>query len=160
MKTAIIFYSYTGITRDMAGKVQAACGGDLIEVKTRQNYSSLTAYTLGCLRARSGESDPIDPGSIDITGYDLIVIGTPVWAWKPTPAINAAIRALRGYEGKPAVIFATCGSGAGDTLAVMRKVLEEKGVHVQGEAVLTRKDCADPRKVTVLIDLVKQAMVP
>ena len=160
MKTGTIFHSYTGITRGIAEQIQATCGGDLIEVKPRTNYTTLTAYTIGCLRARRGEGDPIDPGSLEVTGYDLIVIGTPVWAWKPTPVINAALRALQGCEGKPAVIFATCGSGAGDTLAVMRKVLEEKGVHVQGEAVLTRKDCADPRKVTVLIDLVKQAMVP
>jgi hypothetical protein len=157
MKRGIIFYSYSGITRGIAVKVQAACGGDLIEVRTRQNYSSLTAYTLGCLRARSGESDPIDPGSIEVTGYDLIVIGTPVWAWKPAPAVNAAIGALQGCEGKPAVIFATCGAQAGDTLAVMRKALEGKGVRVRGEAVLSRRDVGDPQKVNALIDLVKRA---
>ncbi len=156
MKTGIIFYSYSGITRDIAGKIQDACGGDLIEVKTRQNYNRLTAYTIGCLRARSGESDPIDPGSLDVTGYDLIVLGTPVWAWKPAPAVNAAIGALRGCEGKPAVIFATCGGQAGDTLAVMRRALEGKGVWVQGGAILTRREIGDQQKVSTLIDLVKR----
>jgi NAD(P)H-dependent FMN reductase len=157
MKTGIIFHSYTGITRGIAEEIQAACRGDLIEVRPQQDYSKLTAYTLGCLRARSGESDPIDPGSIEVTGYDLIVIGTPVWAWKPTPAINAAIGALQGCEGKPAVIFATCGSQAGDTLAAMRKALKGRGVHVRGEAVLTRRDCSDPEKVNALIEQVRQA---
>ncbi|NTW93023.1 MAG: ArsR family transcriptional regulator [Methanoregulaceae archaeon] len=160
MKTAIIFHSYTGITRGIAEEIQAGCRGDLIEVKPRQDYTKLTAYTIGCLRARRGEGDPTDPRSIDVSPYDLIVIGTPVWAWKPTPVTNAAIRALRGCEGKPAVIFATCGGQAGDTLDVMRKELEAKGVCVQGESALTRKDCADPQKVAALIDLVKQAMVP
>jgi flavorubredoxin len=101
--------------------------------------------------------DPIDPYSIDVSPYDLIVIGTPVWAWKPTPVINTAIRALQGCEGKPAVIFATCGSGAGDTLAAMRTMLEEQGVRVQRGTVLTRKDCADPRKVAALIEQIRQA---
>jgi NAD(P)H-dependent FMN reductase len=157
MKTGIIFHSYTGITRGIAEEIQAACGGDLIEVKPRKDYTTLTAYTVGCLRARRGEVDPIDPYSIDVSPYDLIVIGTPVWAWKPTPVINTAIRALQGCEGKPAVIFATCGSGAGDTLAAMRTMLEEQGVRVQRGTVLTRKDCADPRKVAALIEQIRQA---
>jgi flavodoxin len=159
MTTAIIFHSYTGITRGIAKKIQAACDGDLIEVKPRQNYTKLTAYTLGSLRARSEESDPIEPNSIEVAGHDLIVIGTPVWAWKPTPAVNGAIRALKGCEGKPAVIFATCDAQAGDTLVTMRKALEKKGVHVQSEAVLTRRDCGDPQKVNALIELVKGALV-
>ena len=158
MKTCIIFHSYTGITRGIARKIQAACGGDLIEVKPRQKYHKLTAYTIGSIRARSEEKDPIDPDSIDVTAYDLIVIGTPVWAWKPTPATNAAISVLKGCEGKRAVIFATCGAQAGDTLAVIRQVLEGKGVIVNGEAVLTRKDCNDSQKVNALIDLVKNAV--
>jgi flavodoxin len=128
MKTCIIFHSYTGITRGIARKIQASCGGDLVEVKPRQKYNKLTAYTLGSMRARREEKDPIEPDSLDVAAYDLIVIGTPVWAWKPTPAINTAVSVLKGCEGKRAVIFATCGAQAGDTLAVIRKALEGKGV--------------------------------
>ena len=42
------------------------------------------------------ECDPIEPAAIDVSGSDLIVIGTPVWAFKATPAINGAIAALIG----------------------------------------------------------------
>jgi hypothetical protein len=47
---------------------------------------------------------------------------------------------------------------AEDTLAVIRKALEGKGVSVHDEAVLTRKDCSDSQKVNALIDLMKNAM--
>ena len=109
MKTSIIYHSYSGITRGVAEQIQKACGGDLIEVKLKKNYSSLTAYSLGCYRARKEECDPIEPETIDVSASDIIVIGTPVWAFKATPAINAAIAALKGCDGKKAVIFATCG---------------------------------------------------
>jgi hypothetical protein len=46
------------------------------------------------------ELDPIEPETIDVSVSDLVVIGTPVWAFKATPAINAAIAALKGCDGK------------------------------------------------------------
>jgi flavodoxin len=160
MKTSIIYYSYSGITRGIAEKIQKACGGDLIEVKSKEHYSKLTAYTLGSYRAMKMECDPIEPETIDVSPSDLIVIGTPVWAFKATPAINAAIAALKGCNGKKAVIFATCGGSAKDTLPIMKKALEAKGVTVVGQFVLTQKEVEDEQKTKVLIDSINAANKP
>jgi flavodoxin len=160
MKTSIIYYSYSGITRGIAEKIQKACGGDLIEVKSKEHYSKLTAYTLGAYRAMKEECDPIEPETIDVSLSDLIVIGTPVWAFKATPAINAAIAAMKGCNGKKAVIFATCGSSAKDTLPIMKKALEAKGVTVIGQIVLTQKDIGDEQKIKVLIESISMANKP
>lgn len=157
MKICIIFHSYTGITRGIAERIKDVAAGDLIEVKPRKPYTTLTAYSLGCLRARAEEAEPIEPASIDVAPYDLIVIGTPVWAWKATPAINAAINALQNCHGKKAIIFATCGSQAGETLGILKRALERKQVAVIGESVLTRKDVADDQKIAGLIHLVTTA---
>ena len=160
MKPSIIYYSYSGVTRGIAEKIQKACGGDLIEVKLKQNYSSITAYTRGCYRAIMEECDPVEPETIDVSSSDLLVIGTPVWAYKATPAINAAIAALKGCDGKKAVIFATCGSSANDTLPILKKALGAKGVAVVGEFVLTRKEIGEGHKVNILIESVNQAKNP
>jgi flavodoxin len=152
MKTSIIYYSYSGNTRGIAEEIEKACGGDLVEVKSKEHYSKLTAYTKGVYRAMKGECDPIEPEIIDVSASDLIVIGTPVWAYKATPAINAAIDALKGCEGKKAVIFATCGSSAKDTLPTLKKALEIKGVTVLGEYLFTQKEIGDQQKIKVLID--------
>ncbi len=98
------------------------------------------------------ESDAITPESIDVSASDLVVIGTPVWAFKATPAINGAIASLRGCNGKKAVIFATCGSSAKDTLPILKKALEGKGVIVVGQFVFNRKEIEDGQKIKVLID--------
>jgi flavodoxin len=159
MKTCIIFHSYTGITRGVAEKVKAACDGELIEVQPRQAYSKLTAYTTGCLRARRNEADPIDPEIIDAGFCDVIVLGTPVWAFKPTPAINGAISALQNCEGKIAVIFATCGGQAGDTTTEIKKALEAKGVKVVAEFTFNKTDVTDEKKIAKLVSAVKSAGV-
>jgi flavodoxin len=160
MKTSIIYYSYSGITRGIAEKIQKTCGGELIEVTSKEHYSKLTAYTLGSYRAMKMECDPIEPETIDVSPSDLIVIGTPVWAFKATPAINAAIAALKGCNGKKAVIFATCGGSAKDTLPIMKKALEAKGVTVVGQFVLTQKEVEDEQKTKVLIDSINAANKP
>ena len=103
------------------------------------------------------ECDPIEPETIDVSASDLVVIGTPVWAFKATPAINAAIAVLKGCDGKKAVIFATCGSSAKDTLSILKKALEAKGVTVVGQFVLTRKEIGEEQKVNALIDSVNEA---
>ncbi|OPX68189.1 MAG: flavodoxin [Methanoregulaceae archaeon PtaB.Bin108] len=157
MELCIIYHSYSGITRKMAVKIRDSCGGDLIEVVPLQKYNTLTAYTVGCMRARNQECDPITPDAIDVSHYDLIVLGTPVWMYKPTPAANAAVAALSGCSGKKAVVFATCGGKPGDTIPLLKKALVEKGIDVVGDIVFTKADVDNPEKIQKLLSLVSSA---
>ncbi len=157
MTITTIYYSYSGVTRGVAEKIQSACGGDLVEVKTKKPYSKLTAYTTGCYRAKKGEADAIDPASIDVAASDVIVIGTPVWMLRATPAINGAVEALAGCEGKTAVLFATCGGAAKDTLPHLAEALAAKGVRVAGEFVFDKDDVQDQEKIDALIAAITSA---
>ena len=157
MKTSIIYNSYSGNTRGVAEKVHAACGGELIEVISKEYSSKLTAYTIGCYRAMKGMSDPIEPKTIDVAADDVIVIGTPVWAGRATPAINAAVAALDGCKGKKAVIFATCGGKERETLPLLKKALEERGVTVAGEFVFDKTGMKDPERINAMISAIKTA---
>ncbi|MDE4908174.1 ArsR family transcriptional regulator [Methanogenium marinum] len=158
MTIKTIFYSYTGVTRDIAEKVKSECGGELIEVRAVNPYTKFTAYAKGCLRAIMGEPDAVEPSTIDVSASDIIVIGTPVWAFRAAPPVNGAVQALTGCEGKTAVIFATCGAEAKDTLLHLAETLEAKGVHVAEQVVLDRDDVLDKEKVGVLIAAVKSAV--
>lgn len=160
MKTSIIYHSYSGNTRSVAEKVHAACGGDLVEVKLTSDYSRLAAYTLGCYRAMKSMCDPIEQKAIDVAAADIIVIGTPVWAGKATPAVNAGVAALQGCKGKKAVIFATCGKDGGETLPIIKNALEEKGVKVTGEFVFDRAGLKDPDRINAMISAIKTAGSP
>jgi flavodoxin len=157
MKNCIIYNSYSGNTRSVAEHVHAACGGRLVEVTSKEYSSRLTAYTIGCYRAMKGICDPIDPAAIDVSSDDLIVIGTPVWAGRATPAINAAVAALEGCWGKPAVIFATCGGKEGDTLTFLKKALEAKGMIAAGEFVFDKEGLKDPARLNAIISSIKIA---
>lgn len=156
MKTRIIYHSHSGNTRNMAERVQASCGGELTEVKLTEGHSSPVAYFLGVFRSMKKEYDPIEPATIDVSGSDCVVIGTPVWTRKATPAIAAAVEALEGCQGKKAVLFATCGSAAGDTLPALARALEAKGMTVTGQFVFTRHDLRDEAMMKALAECVEQ----
>lgn len=157
MKTSIIYNSYSGVTRGIAEKIQKACGGDLVEVKSKDYSSRLTAYTIGCYRAMKGLIDTIEPETIDVSSDDLIVIGTPVWAGRATPAINAAVAALKGCNGKKAVIFATCGGKERETLPMLQQALEARSVTVAGEFVFDKTGVKDPGRINAMIAAIKTA---
>ena len=157
MKTSIIYNSYSGNTRSVAEAVHAACGGDLTEVISKEYSSKITAYTIGCYRASKGMCDPIEPETIDVTASDVIVIGTPVWAGRATPAINAAVAALEGCNGKKAVVFATCRNNGGESLLNVKKAVEGRGVTVVGEFVFDKTGIKDPERINAIISAIKAA---
>lgn len=144
IRTCVIFYSYSGVTRRVAEGIRNASGCDLVEVKTKKPYTWLTLFPTGVMRARKQACDPIEPGTIDVSGYDLLIIGTPVWTGKPTPAINAAVKALTGCEGKMAVVFITYLNCPGEALEVLSKALTDRGVRVMAEISLDEKDTKNP----------------
>jgi multimeric flavodoxin WrbA len=157
MKLCIIYHSETGNTRHVAQHLASACDGHLVEVYDRASYAPLTRFLLRCKKARGEELTPIEPAAIDVPAYDLMVFGSPVWAFKPTPVIHAAIAALKGCEGKQAVAFVTHGGRPGESEACMRKWIEARGMHFAGALAIQQKDIEDAQKNGELVKLVQAA---
>jgi flavodoxin len=158
MKICIIYHSETGNTRHVAQHIASACDGKLIEVLDKAGYNRLTRFLVWCKKARGEEMTPIEPVSIDVSGYDQLVFGSPVWAFKPTPAIHAAIEALKGCEGKRATAFCTHGGNPGQTAEVFQKWIEARGMKCVGNANITVKDIENEKKTKELISIVVKDM--
>ena len=157
MKLCIIYHSETGNTRHVAQHLASAVDGHLVEVYDRAAYSALTRFLLRCKKARSEELTPIEPASIDVSAYDLLAFGSPVWAFKPTPVIHAAIAALKGCEGKRAVAFFTHGGRPGESEEVAKKWVEARGMHFSGALAIQQKNIEDEKKNEELVRLIEAA---
>ncbi|MDD4566866.1 flavodoxin [Methanoculleus chikugoensis] len=153
MSVCIVYHSETGNTRAVAERLAAVVGGDLIEVQDLAHYSKIGRYLKGSPRAMRGTRATIEPAVIDVSAYDTVVVGTPVWAGSPTPAINA----LRGIEGKPAVVFCTFGGSPGKTLETLKAVLAGRNVEVRGAVPFTARDVKKGKGIETLADLVRRA---
>jgi len=155
MKVCIIYHSETGNTRHVAQHIASACGAErLIEVLDCARYNRLTRFLSQCSRARREDLTPIDPSNIDVTDYDLIVLGSPVWAFKPTPPIHAAINALTGHTGKPVIGFFTHGGKPGSTEETFTRWCEQRWLKVAGTISVNSRDIEDESKTDEIVKII------
>jgi flavodoxin len=157
MSVCIVYHSETGNTKKVAEYVARATGATLIPVRDLAGYNKVTMYLLGAPRAMKGEKAAVEPSVIDISPFDLIVVGSPVWAFRPTPAANGAIAALSGCEGKKGMVFITSGGGPRDALEILKQTLAERGVKVEGAFHFPMKEIGDERQLNEFIDAVRGA---
>jgi len=114
MNCAIIFYSFSGNTKKVAGLLEECLKGKgevtTIELKDLHEDGK---FLNQCKKAFRKERTVIQDVNYDLSAYDLICIGTPVWAFAPVPAINTYFDKASGITGKEIIIFTTHGSGTG-----------------------------------------------
>jgi len=131
MKALVTYYSYSGNTDKIAkmfSKILQAKG----EVHTQRlkPKDEIKSFLGQCAAARKGTKALLEDGvKFDVSSYDLVLIGSPVWAFKPTPAMNTFLNNLAGLSGKRVIVLLTSGSGLGVSACFknIRKALEAKG---------------------------------
>jgi len=158
MKFCIIYHSETGNTRHVAQHLASVFDSKLIEISDVAPYMRLTRFLVRCKMARGEELTKTEPGSIDVSGYDLIVFGSPVWAFKPTPAIHAAINGLKGCMGKPAVAFFTHGGRPGQTEETFKKWIEARGMIPVAVTGIHQNDIENKKRTKELVTLVADSV--
>ena len=158
MKICIIYHSESGNTRHVAQHIASAFDAHLVEVTDTASYNRLTRFFVLCKMARGEEKTLIEPAFVDISGYDLVVFGSPVWAFKPTPVIHAAIDGLKGCMGKPAVAFSTHGGRPGQTDETFKKWIEDRGMVVVAVTNIHQNDIENEEKTKELVALVSASV--
>ncbi len=126
MKVLIVYYSLTGKTKLVAEAIAQSLNVDIRRVEDLKKRGVLGRLS-GAISAARDTSGRIKPMDFDTHSYDLVFIGTPVWAFKPTPAINAFI-SKADFKNKKVILFVTMGS-AGDKSAInaMSDAIKLKG---------------------------------
>lgn len=124
MKKLVVYYSLEGNTRFVAEAVAKELGADLLELKPKKDVSptSPMRYLWGGKQVVMGERPELFPLSKEAGNYDLIVIGTPVWAFTYAPAINAFLQ-LQPITGKKVAFFCCHEGGMAKTFDNLKKAL-------------------------------------
>lgn len=80
-KTLIVYYSYSGTTKRVAQHLRDLTGGTLYELQLAEPYTGSDNDVSDRVFAERGEGTmPELTGTLpDVTDYDRILIGTPVW---------------------------------------------------------------------------------
>ena len=115
MKTAVIYFSWSGNTRFAAETIAKKAGADLFEIKAETPYSS--DYGKCCDEAKPecyGKTlRPIKPvAGLDLAKYDVVFVGTPNWWGTMAPPVRTWVTQSKdALKGKTVCLFQTHGGG-------------------------------------------------
>ena len=127
MRVLVVYYSRTGNTRRVAEALVEAlrrrnCNPTLEEIVEKKDRGGLLGWFGAAADAALNKETEIEEGKSDVADFDVVVVGTPVWAFTAAPAVTTFLRRY-GARIRKAAFFCTLNSkGAKRALAKMRKV--------------------------------------
>lgn len=113
-KVLVAYFSWSGNTKHIAEEINKYVDGDMFEIETAVEYPqdyNETAYGV----AKKQHDENIFPelkDNGDVSGYDVIFVGTPAWWYTMAPAVKTFLKE-NDFEGKTIVPFVTHGGGGG-----------------------------------------------
>ena len=126
-KVLVVYFSATGTTKQVAKQIAQSAGADICEIVPAKPYSSADLdWTNQQSRSSVEMGDPnarpdIKMVSVDVSLYDYVFLGYPIW-WDLAPrAVNTFIEAT-DLAGKTVIPFATSGSSSiANSVAALKK---------------------------------------
>ncbi len=146
-KAIVIYYTRTGTTRKFAEALANAFGASVVEIKDKKKRLGFFNWFRSGRDAYREFLTDIEPKTVDISGMDLVLFGTPVWAGKSSPAINTIISNL-DLSGKKVVNFTTSGGENNDkAFALMDKHATAKGGSVIGHTMVRARQIERAKEI-------------
>ena len=111
--SVVLYFSATGTTKKVAEKIAKYSNSDIIEIIPKEEYKKEDLdYNNDC-RANREQNDskarPEIENNIDITKYDTIYLGYPIW-WGTNPKIILTLLDTYDFTNKTIIPFCTSGS--------------------------------------------------
>ena len=111
-KTLVLYYSLTGNTKMVAEEMANRLGADMEAIECVNPYdTNFQACIQRCMQEREqGVTPEILPVQADLSKYDVVFIGYPVWFGTYAPPVAKWLEGV-DLTGKKVVPFCTFGSG-------------------------------------------------
>ncbi len=122
MKTLVVYYSRTGNTKFVAEEITAELGADIEEIIDLKNREGKLGWLSASRDGTGNRQTKIQETTRDPQNYDLIVIGTPVWAWSPSAAIRTYV-AKHDLSEKKVALFLTVGNDPRGAVEKTKKLM-------------------------------------
>ncbi|MBQ3882586.1 MAG: hypothetical protein II730_08850 [Bacteroidales bacterium] len=114
-KVLVLYYSQSSNTESVAQQIAAKTGADIEKIVPAVPYDGTYQETLERGRKElDGALPEIQPLKSDISSYDVIFLGYPIWFGTYATPVGALLE-KEDFAGKKVVPFCTFGSGGLDT---------------------------------------------
>ena len=128
MKAIILYYSRSGNTEKYAKALQKDLGIQAVKIEPEEAYGN---YIMSCFRVM--KENP------DLSGYDTIFLGYPVWAQDVPAFVQEFVRQC-DTAGKTIIPFATYGmSGINWTMKTLHKLFPDSEIKLPFDNGVVKK---------------------
>ena len=113
-KVLVAYFSASGVTKSVAEKIASIIKGDLFEIEPKEKYTDEdlnwhNKQSRSSVEMKDKSSRPeIKENNLDISSYDTILIGFPIW-WGVAPTVVNTFIESKNFEGKTLIPFCTSG---------------------------------------------------
>lgn len=159
MKTIIVYYSLDGNTKSAAERIaeELGCKALRIEPEKALPGKGFLKILAGGKQAMFGEKPAIKPLEEDLTQYDAVILGTPVWAGKAAAPVWTFVNSCDGCN-KIRALFTLSGSGDNEKcIKQLEKVIPEIKLSVSLKDKKVDKDNENEDKLAAFIEKLKAA---
>lgn len=122
-RTLVVFYSRTGTTARVAVQLADALKADLVELRSRTSFSGLFGTLRAIWLARGKKAAPVEKLPVDPADYDLVLVGTPIWASHIAPPVRGFLEANKGKIRDYACFYTCLGTGAPEAGEDMARIM-------------------------------------
>jgi len=129
LKTLVAYYSRTGTTRKIAEEISRLLRCDVEPIVDKKNRAGIIGYLSAGRDASTKKLTEIEQAKFDPASYDLVIVGTPVWASTLSAPVRTYLTQHRERFNKMA-FFCTCGGGKGTAFEEMETVVGKKPLAV------------------------------
>ena len=112
-KKLVTYFSASGVTGKVAKELAKIGNADLFEIKPQVPYTDADLKWMNpmarCNKEKFGKKDvPVEGRVENMSEYDLILIGFPIWYYGAPNIINTFVKDY-DFSGKKIALFATSG---------------------------------------------------
>ncbi len=137
-KKIVVFHTYTNHTKIIAQNIAKKLNCDILELKPVEEYSK--DYQTVVDEYQNNESDKKTPKiekiNVDLSKYDEIIIGSPVWWYTITPVVRTFLKE-NDLSGKTIIPFATNAGWLGRTFKEIKSLCPNSTVKNEMNIVFT-----------------------
>lgn len=147
-KTLVLYYSLTSNTKAVAEEIANRLGADIEEIACVNPYdTNFQACIQRCMQEREqGVTPDIQTVKADLSQYEIIFIGYPVWFGTYAPPVTTFLNNV-DLGGKKLVPFCTFGSGGLESSIADLKAEEPDAEILPGYGVRAARMDAMPKEV-------------
>lgn len=115
MNAVIVYFSLEGNTKYVAEKIAKLLNADMVQLIPVKEYPTgkVSKFFWGGKSATLKEIPKLEAYHFDSQNYDLVLLGTPIWAGTFAPPLRTFIRENK-LTGKKVALFACSGGGSAE----------------------------------------------